>query len=204
MTDSTKQPCAYAEGAYGRAGCGECIECERLSNAMLRTMLHRIARYWTEDEGATPRATRMQRAIDRIPAMLGGTSAPDLAPSARMAARSRCRLDGADAQALEGALRQSETETCRVSDALVEATREITRLRADRLDLQKSFDRTIDREDALRKEVAVLRAENEQLHAARLRPETVEMMRAILADIGDWDAAIAVLRDLNRAYPEEE
>lgn len=184
MTDSTKQPCAYAEGAYGHAGCGECIECERLSNAMLRTMLHRIARYWTEDEGATPRATRMQRAIDRIPAMLGGTSAPDLAPSARMAARSRCRLDGADAQALEGALRQSEMETCRVSDAYVEATREIDRLRA----------------------------ENDRLRAGRLRAETVIAARECLSvawrdsvwgtkRIAELSDAIA---DLGRCYPPEE
>ena len=180
--------CAYAEGAFGHAGCGKCIECERLHNAALMTMLHRIARYWREDEGITPRATRMQRAIDRIPALLAGTQTPDLAPSTRMAARSRCRLDGADAQALEGALRQSEMETHRVSDAHVEATLEITRLRA---------------------EVA-------RLEAGRLKPETVALARrAFKFYLGkatelppafrgtDYNEIPVALEDMDRCYPEE-
>ena len=86
---------------------------------------------------------------------------------------------------------------------------EITRLRADRLDLQKSFDRTIDREDALRKEVAVLRAENEQLHAARLSPETVNFIRHEMFiqwnRPEDADEEVdAVIADLDRCYPPDE
>lgn len=66
-------------------------------------------------------------------------------------------------------------------------------------------------------EIARLRAENEKIRAARLRPETVEIVRRALDFYygksmelppafrgGDYDEVPVALADLNRCYPPEE
>lgn len=109
-------------------------------------------------------------------------------------------------------------------DVVVELLDEIARLRAELSKSEASATRGWEMSDSLhisvrdmrmeaeaqaaRAETAEierdrLRAENERIKAARLRPETVDVLREILADIGDWDAAIAAMRELNRCYPEE-
>ena len=96
------------------------------------------------------------------------------------------------------------TDKVSLRDALNEASRDAQAFR----DARRNADEVV----TLRAEIARLRAENERLKAARLRPETVAVVRERLTftwcdsswgtkQIKELSGAIA---DLDRCYPPEE
>ena len=94
---------AYAEGSPGRAGCGE-YRVRENAQRCADDHVHRIARYRTEDEGVTPRARRACNALSIESPPCSAGRQRQTSPRAHVWLHDPdVVLDGADAQALEGA-----------------------------------------------------------------------------------------------------